>query len=139
MNLPNDISNMLQDECKKLDELIRKTTLKELTIHDIVNTYYQIINVSSILTMLKQQVSNDTLQDVTSAEKKISEFNSKIHPKILSHITAVIEDTRKNLRVNQHTQSQTDMEKMADMYEDLRQKMSTREFVEQYDKKLAND
>lgn len=129
MSSSNEISVMLQDEFKKLDKLIDTATDSELSISDTVNLYYQVINVSSILATLKQ-LPDSSIQ-VSKINERILEFNNTIHPKILSNLTSSIKETIEKLT---HTQSKENTE-----YDELREKMSTKEFVEQYDKELSNN
>ncbi len=51
-----------------------------------------------------------------------------------------IQATTENLQSDSSIQkSKDDIENEAKLYEELRQKMSTKEFVEQYDKGLSHD
>lgn len=142
MGFPDDVSKMFQAESEKLDGLMGVAAASELSIHEIVETYYQIINVSSMIAMLKQQLTpNDSsplLEKISETEKKISgKFNSEIHPKILTGLTASVAEATNKLRApdSDGTSQKEDGDKSA-AYEELRQKMSAREFVEQYDKGL---
>ena len=142
----DDISNMFHIESEKLENLINiATTKSELSIHEIIETYYQIMNVSSISAALKQQlqaVEHKILLDkIVDIEKVISEkFNSHLHPQILEKLAKSIQDSMKNLQSTSSEQkSKEDTENEAKLYEELRQKMSTKEFVEQYDKELSHD
>ena len=146
MTSVDDISNMFHIESEKLENLINiATTKSELSIHEIIETYYQIINVSSISAALKQQLQADEhkilLDKIVDIEKVISEkFNSNLHPQILKKLAKSIQDSMKNLQSRGSEQkSKKDTENEAKLYEELRQKMSTKEFVEQYDKGLSHD
>ena len=142
----DDISSMFHTESEKLEKLINNTTTKsELSISEVVETYYQIMNVSSMIIMLKSQLDVDkhkTLLDkITEIERVISEkFNFSIHPQIMEKLTKSIQKTTKNLQSSDTEQkSKEETENYAKLYEELRQKMSTKEFVEQYDKGLSHD
>lgn len=144
MSSLDDISSMFQTESEKLNKLIRAAANKELSVHEIVETYYQVINVSSTITMLKQQPMLDGAdglkEEISDMEKTISKFNYEMHPEILAKLTASIAEGTKSLQSQSpKRQSQKEAEDGAAAYEELRQKMSTREFVEQYDKELSND
>jgi predicted DNA-binding protein len=137
---------MFHDESEKLENLINNATTKsELSIHEIIETYFQIMNVSSMAVMLKQQLQTDEhkilLDKIIDIERVISEkFNSSIHPQVLKKLTKSIQDSIKNLQSEDSKQkSKEDIENKAKLYEELRQKMSTKEFVEQYDKELSHD
>ena len=142
----DDISSMFYDESEKLENLINNATTKsELSLHEIIETYFQIMNVSSMAVILKQQLQADEhkilLDKIIDIERVISEkFNSSIHPLVLKKLTKSIQDSIKNLQSEDLEQkSKEDIENEAKLYEELRQKMSTKEFVEQYDKGLSHD
>jgi len=142
----DDISKMFHIEFEKLDKLINSVTPQsELSIHEIIELYYQIINMSSMITMLKQQIdsnySKSLFDKISETEKLISEqFNLDIHLQIMTKLIHSIHDTTVNLQSSDPVQkSKDDVENEAKRYEELRQKMSTQEFVEQYDKGLSYD
>jgi len=141
----DDISSMFHTESEKLENLINNVAKSELPINEIIETYYQIMNVSSMTTMLKQQLDankHKTLLDkIAETERIISEkFNSNIHPQIMEKLAESIQQTTKNLQSGGSVQkSKEDTENEAKLYEELRKKMSTKEFVEQYDKGLSHD
>ena len=145
MDSIDDISRMFHIESEKLENLINNATTKsELSIHEIIETYYQIMNVSSMITMLKQQIDVEEhksfLEKIQEAEKIISEkFNSIIHPQIIDKLENSIQNATKNLQSDNGEKSKEVIEDEAKLYEELRQKMSTKEFVEQYDKGLSHD
>jgi len=142
----DDISDMFYAESEKLENLLNNVTTKsELTIPEIIETYYQITNVSSMITMLKQQLHVDEhkilLDKIQEIERVISEkFNYNIHPHIMGKLANSIQDTMKNLQSSgSEKKSKDKIESEAELYETLRQTMSTKEFVEQYDKGLSHD
>jgi len=142
----DDLSSMFNIESEKLENLINNATTKsELSLHEIIETYYQIMNVSSMITMLKGQLHVDEhhilLDKITKIESVISEkFNSNTHPRVMEKLGKSIQDSMKNLQsVRSEQKSKEDIENDAKLYEELRKKMSTKEFVEQYDKGLSHD
>ena len=138
----DDIATMFHVESEKLQNLINTSTKDELSVHEIVEIYYQIMNISSMITMLKQQTDGpQSLSDeIVETEKLISKkFNPTIHPQIMQKLVKSIQDITTKLQSNTGEKSQEDIEKEAKLYDELRQKMSTKEFVEQYDKGLSND
>ncbi len=143
MNSVDEISKMFQTESEKLKNLINTTDSKsELSLHEIVETYYQIMNVSSMASMLGQQLSKNEhkslLDKISETQKLIStKFNLETHPKIMSYLSNSIQETTKNLQSqNQTEKSKEEIENESKVFEELRRKMSTKEFVEQYDKGL---
>jgi hypothetical protein len=99
----DDISKMFHTEHEKLTSLIDLTSQKsDLSLHEIVETYYQIMNMSSMITMLKQQLGSEhksLLDKIIETDVLISEkFNGTIHPQILQNLTKSIKDTTTNLQ-----------------------------------------
>ena len=141
----DDIAVMFDTESEKLLKIIDIATLKsDLSISEIIYVYYQIINISSMNTMLKQQINSDNqkplLDKILKIEKVITEkFDSDIHPRIMERLRKSIQETTSTLQSGSKQKSKEDIENEAKSYEELRQKMSTKEFVEQYDKGLSND
>ena len=139
------ISQMFDDESLKLQNLISIADSKyDLSVHEIVETYYQVMNVSSMSTLLKEQVKsqpNSLLNKIQAIDKSISEqFNSNIHPRIMKTLSTSIKETTEKLQSgNTGKKLKEEIESEAKLFEELRQKMSTREFVEQYNKGLHND
>lgn len=138
-----DISQMFHSEYLKLQNLINTANSKtDMNIHEIVETYYQIMNVSSMATMLKQQTkSNELLDRIRETEKLISEqFDSVIHPKIMTNLSASIQEMTRALQSGNSTEkSKEKIESDAKLFEELRQKMSTKEFVDQYETGISHD
>ncbi len=146
MDSVDDVTSMFDAESKKLENLISTAATKpDLSLHEIIETYYQIMNVSSMITMLKQQINANEHQTLVNKiieiEQVISKkFNSVIHPQVIEQLTKSIQDTTKTLQsMGTEQKSKEDTENDAKLYEELRKKMSTREFVEQYDKGLSHD
>ncbi len=145
MTLPDDIFTMFVSESQKLQNLIDAANSKtDMNIHEIVETYYQVMNVSSMMVMLKQQVSfepKELMEKIQESENLISEkFNSILHPKILQKLSTTIQELTKILQSrNSNEKSKEQIESDAKLFEELRQNMSTKEFVEQYDYGIIND
>jgi len=144
MDSIDDISQMFQTESEKLENLINGTTSNsELSVHEIVEIYYQIMNVFSMITMLKPQIGADEpkfLEKLQESEKLISEkFNTVIHPRVIEQLANSIQNATNNLQSNIGEKSKEEIENEAKQYEKLRQTMSVKEFVEQYNKGLSND
>ena len=145
MTSPSDVSQMFHIESQKLQNLIDAADTKiDMNIHEIIETYYQVMNVSSMATMLKQQADSepkDLLEKIQEIEMLISQkFNPVIHPKILKTLSISIQELTKNLQSgNSAEKSKEQTESDAKLFEELRQNMSTKEFVEQYDSGLSDD
>lgn len=141
MSLPNNLLELFTSEYNKLENLVNAINFDtELSINQIVEVYYQITNLSSMITVVKPQLVQNN-NNVLCAEKFISEkFNSTIHPKIMEHIATSISDITINLQsINSEQKSKETIENEAKLYEKLREIMSTNEFVKQYDAGLSYD
>ena len=141
----NDIFSMFDNESRKLSDVINTATTKsDQPISEIIDMYYQVINLSSMIKMLKQQINADTqkflLEKILDTEKIISEkFDLEIHPMIMTKLGKSILETTVTLQSGTGPKSKENIENEAKFFEELRQKMSTKEFVEQYDKGISDD
>ena len=97
MSLPNDLLELFTSEYDKLENLVNALNFdSELPVNEIVEVYYQITSLSSLITVVKSQLDKNN-DAVSRAEKLISEkFNSAIHPKIMEHIAIGAERGGKN-------------------------------------------
>jgi len=141
MSLPNDLLELFTSEFNKLENLVNGMNFDvELPVNQIVEVYYQITNISSMITVVKPQLDQNNTK-ILYVEKFISEkFNSIIHPKIMEHIVNSISSITHNLQsINSEQKSKETIESEAKLYEKLREMMSTREFVKQYDTGLSHD
>ena len=141
MSLPNDLLGLFTSEYDKLENLVNAMNFDdELPVNQIIEVYYQITNVSSMIIVVKPQLDQNN-DKILYAEKFISEkFNSIIHPKIMKHITNSISNITSNLQsINSEQKSKETIENEAKLYEKLREIMSTKEFVKQYDAGISND
>ena len=134
-------------EAEKLKTTINTALEKsELTIPEIVQTYYQIMNVTSFCAILKQQQEGTNEHD--SLIRKIKEtqtlilekFDLELHPLIMTQLANSLTTTTKKLQSEKTLEkSKDEIESEAKIFEELRQIMSTKEFVEQYDAGLSHD
>ena len=141
----DDLITLFSEEFEKLKKLLDQISAdNELTINQIVEVYYQITNVSSLTEVIKQQLDDSdstSFEKISNAQNFISEnFNSTIHPKIMKNIDDFISEITKNLQsLNSDEKSKETIENEAKLYEKLREFMSTKEFVMQYNAGLSND
>jgi predicted metallopeptidase len=141
MPLPDDLLGLFTSEYNKLENLVNTMNFDiELSVNQIVEIYYQITNVSSMITVVKSQLDQNNVK-ILYVEKFISEkFNSIIHPKIMEHIANSISDITSTLQsINSEQKSKETIENEAKLYKKLREIMSTKEFVKQYDAGLSHD
>ena len=141
MSLPNDLLELFTSESIKLENLVNALNFdSELSVNQIIEVYYQITNLSSMITVVRPQLDQNNAK-ILYVEKFISEkFNSTIHPKIMERIVISISDITRNLQsINSEQKSRETIENEAKLYEKLREIMSTNEFVKQYDAGLSYD
>jgi elongation factor P--beta-lysine ligase len=141
----NELIELFTIEFEKLETLVNQINSEnELPVNQIVETYYQITNVSSMIEVMKQQIDKSDLssfEKISNVENFISKkFNSTIHPKIMNNIENSISEITKNLQsLGSDQKSKETIENEAKLYEKLREIMSTKEFVKQYDTGLSDD
>ncbi len=146
----DETTNLFTSESSRLQDVISHAlkNSEKLSISEIIEVYYQVSNVTSLVKFLRQKFrdienteENETLlKKIQKIEKLIDEkFNETLHPLVMSQLQKSIENSRKNLKdmkTNQGTKSKNEIDNQARVYEKLRQTMSTKEFVIQYNKLL---
>ena len=144
-------SNIFYTESNQLQDVIGTTTKSEkLTISEIVQTYYQVMKVSSISKLLKESFKWSTdpkhqelIHKIHGVQKQIAEeFDIKLHPIIVSQLTDSIQkhtDNLQSLAKETSQKSKEVIETEANQYKELRELMSTKEFVIQYENGLKDD
>jgi len=134
-------------ESTKLEMTINTALNKsELLISEIIQIYYDIINVNSLCVILQQQFelsdkNHSIFEKIKNTQKLILEkFNLNLHRSIIIQLeNSLIEITKKLQSTSDLEKSNDDVEIEAKLFEKLRQIMSTKEFVEQYDQGLSHD
>ncbi len=146
----DETTNLFTSESSRLQDVISHALKnpEKLSISEIIEVYYQVSNVTLLVKFLRQKFrdienteENETLlKKIQKIEKLIDEkFNETLHPLVISQLKKSIENSRKNLKdmkTNQGTKSKNEIDNQARVYEKLRQTMSTKEFVIQYNKLL---
>jgi len=143
----NDTVNSLVSESDKLQDNISQMIkdYEKLNIEDIIGLYFQVINVTSFAKSLSEsnltiEKESDGFKKIVEIEKYIDEkFNEYLHPLLMSQLEKTIEDFKtklKNMKTKQNSKTKNEIENQAKDFEELRQLMSTQEFVNQYDKVL---
>ena len=146
----DETTNLFTSESSRLQDVISHAlkNSEKLSISEIIEVYYQVSNVTLLVKFLRQKFrdienteENETLlKKIQKIEKLIDEkFNETLHPLVISQLKKSIENSRKNLKdmkTNQGTKSKNEIDNQARVYEELRQTMSTKEFVIQYNKLL---
>ena len=143
--------DLLNSEFEKLQNIIESITKNsEKTIPDIISLYYQVTMVQTF----SKKLSSDNESIETSEQQKFlnkideiqkfvtENFSKSLHPDILSQLVTSIQnstDSLKQLGENSEQKTKETIENEALLYKKLRELMSTKEFVEQYEIGLNND
>ena len=148
------IENSLQlvtSELGKLRQTIEVISkINEKSIPDIINLYYQAVMVKTLTKKLQDDFESSDEPEHKKLIDKIEEiqkylvdnFTKSIHPEILTQLTISIQSSTENLKLrgqNPEQKTKEIIEKEALLYKNLRELMSTKEFVEQYEIGLKND
>jgi len=146
-----DVGNSLElldsefEKFQKLMDSIPKNS--EKIIPDIVSLYFQATMVETLSKKLKEDISGSEqqkhLEKINTIQKYVDEnFSKSLHPEILSQLINSIQKSTDNLKLlGQSTEEKTKeiIENEARLYKELRELMSTKEFVEQYDAGIKDD
>ena len=150
----SSIENSLQlvtSELGKLQQTIEAISkINEKSIPDIINLYHQAAVVQTLAKKLKNDFESShkskhkqLLDKIEEIEKYlIDNFTKSLHPEILTQLTNSIQNSTENLKTlgqNSEKKTKETIEKEALLYKKLRELMSTKEFVEQYEIGLKND
>ena len=141
-HLTNDFADVFNSESNKLREKIDSAlkNSKELSLQEIIEIYHQVINVTSIAKILKEDpnLEQSFRLSIQEKEKHLNEkFDNSLHLKIISQLKNSNEGIKIKLKnITNANKTKTEIENQAKMFEQLRQIMSTQEFVNQYDKTL---
>ena len=146
-----DSLQLVTSELGKLQQTIEVISkINEKNIPDIINLYYQ----AAVVQTLAKKLKNDFESPDKSKHKKlldkieeiekylIDNFTKSLHPEILTQLTNSIQNSTENLKIlgqNSEQKTKETIEKEAILYKKLRELMSTKEFVEQYEIGLNND
>ena len=145
----NETLELFTSESEKLQKIIDsipKTSEKKLS--DIINLYYQVTMVQTLAKKIKSDLKSPTenqnlFDEINKTEEYMNEkFSKSLHPEILSELTSSIQvstDNLKQLGQNSEQKTKEDIEKEALLYKELRELMSTKEFVEQYETGIKDD
>ncbi len=145
----DDIITLVTSESQKLHKIIDSIKeTSEKTIPDIINLYYQVTMVQTLVKKIKFDLkfpieNQNLLDEINKTEEYLNEkFSKSLHHEILSELTNSIQVSTDNLkRLGQNSEQKTKetIEKEALLYKELRELMSTKEFVEQYETGIKDD
>tara|TARA_B100000029_G_scaffold119444_1_gene112767 strand:- start:92 stop:553 length:462 start_codon:yes stop_codon:yes gene_type:complete len=141
---------LLNSEFEKLKNIIESyPNNSEISLPIIVNLYYQVTIVQTIIKKMNSEHKSHTSENsnliecVDDAEKYLNtKFSKSLHPEILSNLSKSIKHLTYNLKQlsqNSEVKTKETIEKEALLYKELRELMSTKEFVEQYETGIKDD
>ena len=147
MDIVNSLE-LLDSEFEKFQSIIDSISKNsKKMIPDIVSLYFQATMVETLSKKLRQDIveseQQTNLEKINKIQKYVDEnFSKSLHPKILSQLVNSIQKSTDNLKLlDQNSEQKTKeiIENEAQLYKELRELMSTKEFVEQYDFGIKND
>jgi len=139
---------LLDSEFEKFQNLINSIPKNsKILIPDIVSLYFQATMVETLSKKLREDMSESEqqkhLEKVNTIQKYVNEnFSKSLHPEILSQLENSIQKSTNDLKIlgqNPEEKTKEIIENEAQLYKELRELMSTKEFVEQYDAGIKND
>ena len=147
MDIVNSLE-LLDSEFEKFQKIIDSISKNsEKMIPDIVSLYFQATMVETLSKKLTQDISESEqqthLEKINKIQKYVDEnFSKSLHPEILSQLINSIQESTDNLKLleqNSEEKTKEIIENEAQLYKELRELMSTKQFVEQYESGIKND
>ena len=147
MDMVNSLE-LLDSEFEKFQTIIDSISKNsKKMIPDIVSLYFQATMVETLSKKLRQDIVESDqqtyLEKINKIQKYVDEnFSKSLHPEILSQLINSIQESTDNLKLleqNSEEKTKEIIENEAQLYKELRELMSTKEFVEQYDSGIKND
>ena len=147
MDVANSLE-LLDSEFEKFQTIIDSISKNsKKMIPDIVSLYFQATMVETLSKKLRQDIAESDqqtyLEKINKIQKYVDEnFSKSLHPEILSQLINSIQESTENLKLlDQNSEQKTKeiIENEAQLYKELRELMSTKQFVEQYESGIKND
>ena len=147
MDMVNSLE-LLDSEFEKFQKIIDSISKNsKKMIPDIVSLYFQATMVETLSKKLRQDIVESDqqtyLEKINKIQKYVDEnFSKSLHPEILSQLINSIQESTDNLKLlDQNSEEKTKeiIENEAQLYKELRELMSTKQFVEQYESGIKND
>ena len=147
MDMVNSLE-LLDSEFEKFQSIIDSISKNsKKMIPDIVSLYFQATMVETLSKKLRQDIMESDqqkyLEKINKIQKYVDEnFSKSLHPEILSQLIKSIQESTDNLKLleqNSEEKTKEIIENEAQLYKELRELMSTKQFVEQYESGIKND
>jgi len=147
MDMVNSLE-LLDSEFEKFQSIIDSISKNsKKMIPDIVSLYFQATMVETLSKKLRQDIVESDqqtyLEKINKIQKYVDEnFSKSLHPEILFQLVNSIQKSTDNLKLlgqNSEEKTKEIIENEAQLYKELRELMSTKQFVEQYESGIKND
>ena len=147
MDIVNSL-DLLDSEFEKFQTIIDSISKNsKKMIPEIVSLYFQATMVETLSKKLRQDIVESDqqtyLEKINKIQKYVDEnFSKSLHPEILSQLINSIQESTDNLKLleqNSEEKTKEIIENEAQLYKELRELMSTKQFVEQYESGIKND
>ena len=147
MDMVNSLE-LLDSEFEKFQSIIDSISKNsKKMIPEIVSLYFQATMVETLSKKLRQDIVESDqqtyLEKINKIQKYVDEnFSKSLHPEILSQLINSIQESTDNLKLleqNSEEKTKEIIENEAQLYKELRELMSTKQFVEQYESGIKND
>ena len=147
MDIVNSL-DLLDSEFEKFQTIIDSISKNsKKMIPDIVSLYFQATMVETLSKKLRQDIVESDpqtyLEKINKIQKYVDEnFSKSLHLQILSQLINSIQESTDNLKLleqNSEEKTKEIIENEAQLYKELRELMSTKQFVEQYESGIKND
>ena len=147
MDMVNSLE-LLDSEFEKFQTIIDSISKNsKKMIPDIVSLYFQATMVETLSKKLRQDIVESDqqtyLEKINKIQKYVDEnFSKSLHPVILSQLVNSIQKSTNDLKLlgqNSEAKTKEIIENEARLYKELRELMSTKQFVEQYESGIKND
>lgn len=147
MDMVNSLE-LLDSEFEKFQKIIDSISKNsKKMIPEIVSLYFQATMVETLSKKLRQDIVESDqqtyLEKINKIQKYVDEnFSKSLHPQILSQLINSIQESTDNLKLleqNSEEKTKEIIENEAQLYKELRELMSTKQFVEQYESGIKND
>jgi len=135
--LQNSIA-LLGAACDELARTLDDLPKRTLSNAEIIEAYYRIMSVISAESALKQQCS-DSMKIISRSADLRKRFNEALHSRATTELDDAIAKYLDSLDTKMHEKSENELKAESAKYDLLRQTMSTKEFVMQYEAGLKNE
>ncbi len=133
-----DSTALLSAACGELARTIDGMPKRTLTNAEIVEAYYRAMSVISAESALRRQCKGG-MKILSRSAGLRRRFDETVHPRVKLELGDTIAKCAASLDAKSHEKSESEIKAESAAYDLLRETMSTREFVMQYETGLKNE